>query len=141
VLLPVRDVPLGKKSFRGDDIDTATLAIKMNQSVNEGKKRKVASLPNPFAWVKLISHLANENVARSHALAAKPLNTTPLRVRITTVPTRALSLFVSHNYPFNDTPMRNQPRPALHKPSPAPREHQSESDRCAPDARLPAAKS
>jgi hypothetical protein len=46
--------------------------------------------------MKLVAELADQNVTGNHPLAAEFLDPAPLRIRIATVATGALSLFMCH---------------------------------------------
>ena len=46
--------------------------------------------------MELVAHLADQDISRDDALAAKPLDTTPLSIRIPPVAARPLTLLMRH---------------------------------------------
>ncbi len=79
-----------------DDVDSSAFAIEHDAAVHQRKQRIVVALTNPFSGVPFITNLADKNVASHNALAAKLLYTTTLGIRVATVATGALSLFMGH---------------------------------------------
>jgi hypothetical protein len=88
-------------SFGNLDIDAATFTVEIDVSFDQGKNGVVGADANVSAWVPFRSLLANQNIAREHLFSAKLLDSEALCIRIASVASGALTLFVCH---FNPKP-------------------------------------
>jgi hypothetical protein len=92
---PIRH-PADPKGSSAGYIDPATLAVKTDHALNQGKQCVIVTLPHTRSWMELVANLPDKDVARLNFLTTKSLNATALCGRIPTIPTRSLSLFMCH---------------------------------------------
>jgi hypothetical protein len=83
---------------RFGDIDPIAATIELYKAIDQGKKREVVTLTDAFASMKFIAYLADQNMTGSDLFTTKSLYSTSLGVRIATVSTRTLTLFMCHLY-------------------------------------------
>jgi hypothetical protein len=83
------------------NIHSAPFAIEANNAIRKSKERVVLTNTNIRSGVELCTDLPNQNTARSYSLSAEPFYATSLGIRITAVPTGALSFFMSHSSILN----------------------------------------
>ena len=79
-----------------DNLNSTAAAVEMHVPVDQRVQRKIAPLADPFARMKAVADLADEDISGSHLLAAEPFHAETLRVRVTSVSAGALSFFVCH---------------------------------------------
>jgi hypothetical protein len=88
----------------GHDIDPPALAVEQDRAVDQGKQRVIVPLTHVATGMKTIPYLADQDIASADRLPAKFFDTATLSVRVATVATGTLSLFMGHN--------RNSPIPS-----------------------------
>jgi hypothetical protein len=94
---PYSDGEAADLPLRGfDNLNAATAAVELDESVDQGIKRKVGTLTNPLAGVEFVPNLADENIPGTHRFSAESLHAATLRVRVTSISAGALSFFVCH---------------------------------------------
>ena len=79
-----------------DNLNSTAAAVEMHVPVDQRVQRKIAPLADPFARMKAVADLADEDVSGSNFFAAESLHAEALRVGVTTVTARALSFFMCH---------------------------------------------
>ena len=73
----------------------------MNVAVDQGVEGVVVALSDALARMELRADLADEDIARPNLLAAEPLYTAALGIRVASVSAGALSFFMCHVFTTN----------------------------------------
>jgi hypothetical protein len=78
------------------NVDATTFAVKTDFAVNQCEQSVVVAHANTGTGVELRSNLTDQDVSGDNSFSAEFLDTTALRVAVTTVAAAALTLFVCH---------------------------------------------
>jgi hypothetical protein len=78
------------------NVDATTFAVKTDFAVDQCEQGVVVAHSNTGTWMELRPNLTDQDVAGDNGFTAEFLDTTTLRVAVTTVAAAALTLFVCH---------------------------------------------
>ena len=93
---PLLDLVNRQRLRCGHHIDATTFAIEFYFTIDQREQRVVFALADAFARMKLVAHLADEDVAGDDFFATVLFYAPILSVGIATVAARALTFFMCH---------------------------------------------
>lgn len=77
-------------------MNPASATIELHETIDQGKKRVVATLTDALSCVENCANLPHEDISGTNLLAAKPLHAATLGIGIPTVAAGSLTFLMCH---------------------------------------------